>query len=464
MGDVRSPQDWAEVLTRLDQNVVSAQLSPDVATLTELMDVDTIPGISVAAGDEDGQIWAGGYGVVRGSTATPLGPHTALQACSISKHVTAFGAMRLVDDGVLDLDADIHNYLTSWRLPHSGGWQAVVTARQLLAHTAGLTGCWFRGYGADEATPTLLQTLHGQPPANTPPVRSTLLPGSRFRYSGSHYAVLQQLMMDVTGAPFDELLRVLVLDPVGMVDSSFDQEFPHRRPEAIAFGHHQAATPVPGGWRRIPEMAGAGLWTTPTDLVRLECEIARAATGRSRLLSQGLAEEMLSPQVPGGFGLGTEVRSVPTRRFGHTGGNVGYVCFSFAWPDAGEAVAVMANSDDAREVLYSILAAAERRYAATASDASDRREPNGHVEDTGLDVTGRYLLRDGYAIDVALADDRLTFTVTGQTPAVLPALPDGSYRLPGLDLQVRFPSPRNGESQVMELWQENAVQIATRQP
>jgi CubicO group peptidase (beta-lactamase class C family) len=79
-----------------------------------------------------------------------------------------------------------------------------VTLGQLLAHTAGLSYNWFRGYNPGESAPSLLQTLCGEaPPANTPPVRPSLLPGSGFRYSGSHYAVLQQLMAEVTATPFD---------------------------------------------------------------------------------------------------------------------------------------------------------------------------------------------------------------------------------------------------------------------
>ena len=116
--------------------------------------------------------------------------------------------MRLVDDGVIDLDADIAGYLTSWQLPASeDGWRPRITVRQLLAHTAGLSYNWFPGYAPDDPVPTMPQTLRGEPPANTPPVRASLLPGSQCRYSGSHYAVVQQLLTDVTGTPFDELMR-----------------------------------------------------------------------------------------------------------------------------------------------------------------------------------------------------------------------------------------------------------------
>jgi CubicO group peptidase (beta-lactamase class C family) len=453
MGDIAGTRDWSKLLDRLDQHGDWGQLSPDVATLADLMDLYRIPGISIAVGQLDGEIWTAGYGTVGTGVATPISSRTVFQACSISKHVAAFGALRLVADGVLDLDADIHQYLTSWQLPASDGRRAVVTLRQLLAHTAGLSYNWFRGYGPGEAVPSLLQTLAGHSPANTPPVRASLLPGCRFRYSGSHFAVLQQLLVDVTGSRFEELMLMLVLDPVGMADSSFDQQFPRTRPELVALGHHGAGPPVNGGWRTIPEMAGAGLWTTPTDLARLELEITRAAAGGSPLLNQDLAEQMLTPQIPaGGYGLGTEVNaSADYRRFGHSGGSVGYNCFSHAWPDAGAAVAVMTNSDDAREVLGSINAAAERQYASHPQPAG---APN--------DVTGRYLLRENYPIDVVAAGGRLTLTSPNQPAAVLQPLPNGHYRLPGLDLEINFRA--DDQTYTMELSQENLTQTATRHP
>ena len=197
-----------------------------------------------------------------------------------------------------------------------------MTVRQVLAHTAGLSSNWFRGYGVDEPVPSLVQTLRGEAPANTPPVRPSLLPGSQFRYSGSHYAVLQQLMVDVTGARFDELMRDAGAGPGGHGRQQLRPAVSRTSGrELVAPGHHITGTPVPGGWRTIPEMAGAGLWSTPTDLLRLDLEIARAAAGRSALLDPDLATQMVTPALPGGgYGLGTEIDdSIGHRRFGHTG-------------------------------------------------------------------------------------------------------------------------------------------------
>ncbi|GAA2550812.1 hypothetical protein GCM10010435_21180 [Winogradskya consettensis] len=426
--------EWERVLDQLDRQVTSGRLSPDVATLAELMAGYRVPGVSIAVGDVTGRVWAAGYGST--GAEAPVTADTAFPACSISKHVTAFGALRLADSGVLELDADVAEYLASWQLRG-------VTVRQLLAHTAGLSDTWYRGYAQDCDAPSLLQVLEGSGPASTPPVRPALLPGSRFRYSGSHYSVLQQVMVDATGSSFDELMRTLVLEPVAMAGSSFDQRFPHRHP--VARGHHGGGATIAGGWRTQPELAAAGLWSTPTDLLLLELEIARAVAGDSKLLSHDLATQMVTQQVPGGFGLGTEVDdSAGRRRFGHTGQNVGYTCFSFAWPDRGTAVAAMTNSEDGWEVLASIRAAADRLYA-TAVPAAPLS-----------DVTGRYVLRDDYPIDIAVVGERLTFSAAGQPPVVLVAHPEGHHVHPGLDLEIRF-LPTG-----VELRQEGRSQTAAR--
>ncbi|MFG1650968.1 serine hydrolase domain-containing protein [Micromonospora sp. NPDC049275] len=442
--------DWVSLLGHLDRNVTSGLLSPDTATVTDLMSSYRVPGVSIAVGHVSGQVWATGCGVTGGETSAPVTAGTAFAACSISKHVAAFGALLLVQEGVVDLDTDVDAYLTSWQLLDRAGRQSRVTVRQLLAHTAGLSDTWYRGYAADRA-PSLVQVLEGSGLTTTPPVRATLLPGSRFRYSGSHYSVLQQLVADATGTPFEDLMRTLVLRPLAMADSSFDKRFPHQRPQLVARGHHVGGTRVPGGWRVQPEAAAAGLWSTPSDLLRLDLEIARAAAGDSTLLGRDLATEMWTPQIAGGgYGLGTEIDDrAGHRRFGHTGLNVGYTCFSYVWPDSGTAVAAMTNSEDGWELLTSIRAAADRRYATGVPAA-----PLGGV-------TGRYLLRDDCPIDIAVTDGHLTFAAAGQPPVALLAEPDGRHLHPGLDLEVRFRESDDGY--LLELRQEGVTQTARSQ-
>src|SRR6185436_9257568 len=153
------------------------------------------------------------YGVCAADQSTLVDPTTLFQAGSISKPVAAVAALRLVDAGRIDLDADVNDYLVSWKVPANEGWQPRVTLRHLLSHTGGLTVHGFPGYARGQAVPTLVQVLDGAKPANTAAVRDNAVPGTQSRYSGGGTTIVQQMLIDVMGKPFPALMRELVLDP-----------------------------------------------------------------------------------------------------------------------------------------------------------------------------------------------------------------------------------------------------------
>jgi CubicO group peptidase (beta-lactamase class C family) len=149
-------------------------------------------------------------------------------------------------------------------------------------HTPGLSIAvihQFPGYAQGQPTPTSVQVLNGEEPANTPPVRVDILPGVQHRYSGGGTTVVQQILMDLLGKPFPQIVRELVFEPVGMVHSTYEQPLPERYWPLAATGHPHNARPLEGRWHTYPEMAAAGLWTTACDLARfaLESKLQMAA-------------------------------------------------------------------------------------------------------------------------------------------------------------------------------------------
>jgi CubicO group peptidase (beta-lactamase class C family) len=217
---------------------------------------------------------------------------TPFQCGSICKPVFALAVMKLAEIGTIDLDADVNEYLTSWRLPANDGWQPRVSLRQLLSHTAGTSVHGFPGYPASGPWPTLSQTLQGIPPANNQPIVVDVLPGTQFRYSGGGTTIAQQVVTDVTRRAFPELMRELILDPVGMTDSSFEQPPAPAFVKRAAKSHIWNGTETPGGYHVYPEMAAAGLWTTAPDLALLGVEVMQALRGNSSKL--GLSAETQS--------------------------------------------------------------------------------------------------------------------------------------------------------------------------
>jgi CubicO group peptidase (beta-lactamase class C family) len=211
-------------------------------------------------------------------------PDLLFQAGSISKPVTALVALDLAARGHADLDSDVNEQLTSWHLPGSQR----ISLRQLLGHTSGIGVPFFPGYPQGTDVPALRQVLDGSAPSVTPPVRSDPSQHGTFHYSGGGYAVIQQLIADLTGMPFAHAARALVLEPLGMTRSTFEQP--------LSAGLRPAAARQ--DWHIYPESAAAGLWTTPGDLARYVCALQAALAGRTSAVRAEIAAQILTPQTP----------------------------------------------------------------------------------------------------------------------------------------------------------------------
>ncbi|APR82588.1 Beta-lactamase class C and other penicillin binding protein [Minicystis rosea] len=337
-------------------------------TLEERMAHHHVPGVSIAV-IEGGRIaWTRGAGVKTAGSTDPkdaVTPDTLFQAGSISKPVSATGMLRLAERGTLQLDTDVNRYLTAWKVPENEHTaKEKVTLRRLASHTAGLTVFGYPGYERNQPLPTLAQILNGTAPADTEAVRVDAVPGSISRYSSGGTLVMQLLMMDVTGKPFPALMEELVLGPAGMTHSTFEQPLPAARAGEAARAHLGEGETIPGEWHVYPQMAPAGLWTTPSDLARWAIAIADARAGRSKaLLSQATAEQMLT-KVKDGYGLGPAIDgSGPSLQFGHGGSTVGFVCQLTMYPEIGAGAVVMTNNEEGGQALLSeILLALAAEY------------------------------------------------------------------------------------------------------
>lgn len=332
--------------------------------LTEQMAQSHVPGISIAVIDNCQIAWARGFGVREAGTSDPVTTSTLFEAQSISKAVTATATLFLVNSGRLSLEESPNVYLKSWKLPYNEYQaQEKVTLRRILSHSSGLTVGGFAGYRAGEPLPSLLQILDGEKPANNPPVRVDFTPGSKFRYSGGGAEVMQQLLMDVTGQPFPQLMTRLVLGPVGMSLSTYEQPLPQPRWAEAASGHDGEGAVVKGKWPIQPEMAAGGLWTTPTDLARWVLEITSAWKGeQNELFSKRIATEMLTVQKTP-YGLGVEVQGTgPSLEFSHGGSNSGFRAQVIMFPAVGKGAVIMANGDRADWMISNLVVSIASEY------------------------------------------------------------------------------------------------------
>ena len=356
-------------IQRVENGIAPLPLSSDEPPMQinveKLMQLYNVPGLSIAVIDNFKIAWAKGYGVTAAGSSTPVTVHTLFQAGSISKPVAASGTMSLVEHGQLSLDENVNQKLKSWQVPDNEFTKdQKVTLRRLLSHSAGLTVHGFPGYAVGTPIPTLVQIFNGEPPANTAPIRVEFVPGTKFQYSGGGITIEQQLVMDVTGKPFPQFMRETVLDKIGMSDSSYEQPLPPARAAATATGTSADGTPIPGKWHIYPEMAAAGLWTTPTDLAKFGVETALSKQGKANhVLDQATTREMLKPQIEQvGLGFFLDQYKNP-EEFGHEGDDAGFQALLIMFADSGKGVAVMANSENGVTVANQIIQSVAKEYA-----------------------------------------------------------------------------------------------------
>jgi CubicO group peptidase (beta-lactamase class C family) len=358
-------------LDRAEQNLLVTG-EPKGGTIRERMSFHNARTVSLAVIDAYEIVAARMYSDVEDTT---IETSTLFQAASISKPVASLAVLKLVEQEKLSLDAPVNDLLCSWKIPQNQFTrEREVTARHLLSHTAGTTVHGFPGYELDGPIPTVGEILDGLPPANTDPVRVDAVPGSLWRYSGGGFTILQLLLVDLLRSSFPVLMHELVLGPLGMLHSTFEQPLPQGLRKQAATGGLASGERLPGGFRVHPEMAAAGLWTTAADLATFAIELQLSALGKSnKVLSRSTSNLMLArhtalpSELIGGFlgsaiGLGVFLDGEgDSRWFGHSGSNAGYESYLIA--DFCGHGAVILTSSESSALVGEILTAIAREYA-----------------------------------------------------------------------------------------------------
>ncbi len=369
--------------------------APERYTLKDRMAHYRVPGISVAVIENCRIVDPRGFGTT-GVNGLPVGPDTLFQAGSISKTVTAVGALKLVEQGKLGLDSDVRVQLHSWNA--SKGAQpseSPVTLRGLLSHTAGTGVAGMNGYTPGSPLPNLEQILNGLPPANTEAIRIEVAPGSKWKYSGGGYVVAQALMMGTSNQTFPQLMKRLVLDPAGMTNSSFQQPIDPGRAARAAAGVGPDGSQLTDKWLNHPEMAAAGLWTTPGDLAVFAVALARAVRSEDvSLLGRETASQMMTRGL-GNWGLGVDLgKPGQPRQFSHTGHTTGYQSMFIMYPDTCQGAVVMTNADEGAWLVQEVMRSIGQAYAWPGQKPRAVQFAIPLTEEVSRRFVGKYRLKD----------------------------------------------------------------------
>jgi CubicO group peptidase (beta-lactamase class C family) len=338
--------------SHLTQTQTQTQISRgpfDPAVVKPLLTQFKVPGVSIAVIKDFKIDWARGYGLADVETGATVTAWTLFQAASISKTVAAMTSMKAIQDGRFTLDQDINTILKSWKLP-GGAFtkERPVTPRSLMSHTSGTgDGFGFPGYALHAPMPTLVQILDGEAPSNRPKVRLERPPLTGFKYSGGAVMIEELVLTDAVGKPLAQLARDWVLNPIGMTNSTYEQPLPASRESQAARAHDRSGARMGDPWHVYPEHAAAGLWTTPTDLAKFLIEVQKSLLGQSnRVLSQSMAQEMVTPVGVGPFAVGFQIEKQGEGwYFMHGGSNWGFQCDMMAHRVKGYGVVIMTNSD-----------------------------------------------------------------------------------------------------------------------
>lgn len=335
-------------------------------TANKLMQEYKVPVVSITIFDNNKIVYAKAY-----SIDPSIHPNidSFFQPASIGKSLTAFGTLLLAQHEHLDLDQDINDELHSWAVPDNDYTKhEKVTMRNIMNMTSGLSVSGFGGYSPQQPLPSLIQILNGTPPANNQPVRVFYTPGSRYYYSGGGYEVLQQLVQDHAQTSFANTMQKTVLGPLHLINTYEAPSVPDNVSSRIIPAFLDAQHPISGGWRRMPETGAAGGWTTPTDLAQFAIAINQSYQGKG-LLSQALTQQMLtrsdakSGTPNGDMGLGFVVNgSGNTLNFRKQGHNTGYRNWLISFPNSGQGMVIMTDSETAMPLLQQLIKVVGEQY------------------------------------------------------------------------------------------------------
>ncbi len=316
------------------------------AYIPALMSRYHIPGVNMALIKEGQTVWLGAYGFADVEGGRRMTTDTYCRVESISKPVTAWGVMKLAEQGRIELDEPVMNYLKSWRFPESGFSAEGITVRRLLSHSAGLPlGTIGVRYAPQGDIPSLRESL-----SKDALVRQQ--PGQSFSYSNTGYNVLELLIEEVSGRDFAGYMASEVLQPLGMRHSTF--VWSGDLQPAVPFGYDTRGRPVPV--YVYPDKASGGLFSTIRDMAAfVAAGMTRFSRSGRKVLSDQAVRQLYEPvvKIPGiyglafnAYGLGYFIEILPDGRkaVSHGGQGSGWMTQFYAIPETGDGIVILTNS------------------------------------------------------------------------------------------------------------------------
>ena len=313
--------------------------------IPEIMQVYDIPGVNIAIIQNGEIVWLSTFGQADLDTNRELTIDTYMRVQSISKSVTAWGVLKLVEQGKIELDIPVKKYLNNWQFPENQFSTDLITTRQLLTHTAGMPiGDFYNFYSPEEIIPSLEESLYKE-------ARLVQEPGLSFSYSNTGYNLLELLIEEVTGKPFADYMQQEILEPLGMHHSSF--EWSRQWDPPVPTGYDLSGNPIPV--YVYPEKASGGLFSTVGDIAKFVIASMPEFSSSQSVLTTEALHSMHSIKVNrigvynlvfDGYGFGHYVENLSDGQvaISHGGQGTGWMTHYHSVPGTGDGIVILTNS------------------------------------------------------------------------------------------------------------------------
>jgi CubicO group peptidase (beta-lactamase class C family) len=322
------------------------QKTLDESTTNALKEYN-VPGMAIAILKNNRVIIKKGYGFSDVSLGAKVDTKTGFNIGSISKMFTAWGVMKMVEKGKIDLNTSASKYITKWKLPNSKFDANKVTIRNLLQHTAGLSVHGYNGYESRKELTSITKSLSGTS-REEEAVALIMEPESKWQYSGGGYSILQLIIEEVSGKTFEDYMQKNIFKPLKMKHTSFNIDKKILKKSAKAYDEEGIEIPL----RLFNAEAAAGLHTTIDDLILF----AKASFSKNPVLSERSISFLRMPTElsKGNYGMGY----MEMNRFGdftlhgHGGSNEGWHAGFMLDFESKSGIIILTNGSSGRNVLF----------------------------------------------------------------------------------------------------------------
>jgi CubicO group peptidase (beta-lactamase class C family) len=336
--------------------------------IQKLMENYQVAGLSIAEID-GGQIKSTDcFGVLENGTDKRVESDSIFSACSISKFLTSVLVMKLTEQGILDLDEDVNEKLSSWSVPYNElNGNKKVTLRNLLSHQSGIIDPEgsFTELNLIIGNSSIVELLKGTTPYCKDPIGIKYEPEADFQYSDAGFCIIQLLIEDVLRKPFEDVMNEHIFQPLNMNESTYELPVSEAAKKSFSCGHQKSGAVVDERYPIYPYPAASGLWTTPSDLASLVIELMSSLRGESKLsLSRNKALEVITPQgCKEWTGLGVFLdKNEEGLEISSLGWGVGFQCMMVAYPHLESGLVVMTNTDLGVHQLKGIIGDIYKAY------------------------------------------------------------------------------------------------------